>query len=257
MPGVPKRDRKGSAEPKNKAEIKPSDVAAKIGKEAITAQEMAVYLEAQKPDITMSDKTVKNHIKDICEKSEGMLNEEDFKSGRKFLFEPHYQGLLLSLLDTSVFDDRQNDRKLATKSKLNTELAENVDKYLTGEDSELVKESPIYITVRLEDELFKRINQEISAIVRDSYHTDAAVRWKSLQEYLDALKKVRLAVQHRYSDSFAKRMVYAHEFDDREDAFYQRGLFKAETMEDLLIAMLACRIHGKNKNIGLSPMAMC
>ena len=31
------------------------------------------------------------------------------------------------------------------------------------------------------------------------------------------------------------------------------GFFKAETMEDLLIALLACRIHGKTKNIGLSP----
>ena len=62
-------------------------------------------------------------------------------------------------------------------------------------------------------------------------------------ECLDLIISMRRNVQHRDGKTSANRITYAHELDDFEDAIYQKGIFRAESLEDLLISMLAYRIH--------------
>ena len=115
MSGIPKRERKNLVREPEKKEITYEDVEAKLHKAPLTVKEIVLYLLHNNPDGTTTDKTIKNHIADICKKSDGLLCEDDFKEDRKFLFKPEYHGLLLALLDTAIFDDRKNDRKLRTK----------------------------------------------------------------------------------------------------------------------------------------------
>lgn len=252
MSGIPKRERKNLVREPEKKEITYEDVEAKLHKAPLTVKEIVLYLLHNNPDGTTTDKTIKNHIADICKKSDGLLCEDDFKEDRKFLFKPEYHGLLLALLDTAIFDDRKNDRKLRTKRLINEQIARNIDKYLLEADANYIKQTPMYLMARIEDEAFKRINRESSAILRALYHTDASIRWKSLKEYLDALAKVRCSIQHRACDSIAKRLVYAHGFEERKDALEQKGLFKAESLESLMINLLAYRVN-ENFKEGLSP----
>lgn len=256
MAGIPMRDRKNPRAKSERKEVTYEEIKAKLYKKPLTVKEIAKYLSENNPNAPTTDKTIKNHIADICKKSDGLLCEDDFKKDRKFFFEPRYHGLLLSLLDTTLFDDRKNDRKLVTKRKINAQVARNIDKYLEDDDKSLIKETPMYLTARIEDEIFNRINMETSAILRSLYHTDSAVRWKSLLEYLEAVKKLRRSVQRRESDTMAKRLVYAHSFEEREDALWQKGLFEAETLENLIIKLLAYRVNGKFHDQNLSPEDM-
>ena len=56
-------------------------VKAKFGAEDMTIEELTVFLRnsprGARPDLT--EKSVKNYIKTLCESSEGLLKPEDFK----------------------------------------------------------------------------------------------------------------------------------------------------------------------------------
>ena len=167
MPGIPKRDRKNQIEEKKKA-ISLSDIEKKLNREPISLKEITMYLNAKNPTNYVTEKTIKNHILYICNKSDGFLTEDDFKNGRYFVFQPQYHGILLTLLDTSIFDDRKNDRRFATRRLINSQIATNIDKYLNEDDKNYIKDNPMYLTAKIEDKIFERISIELSALLRSA-----------------------------------------------------------------------------------------
>ena len=147
----------------------------------MTIEELTIFLRnsprGARPDLT--EKSVKNYIKTLCESSEGLLKPEDFKknpdySKSPYCIKPEWQGLLVALMDSGYFEGRKNDRKLKTRADLNRQLAENVEKYLGSEDKRIVMENPAFINAELESRLSKHINERMvrfteSAIAQDKW----------------------------------------------------------------------------------------
>lgn len=107
------------------------DIEVKIGKESISAEELAVYLSRKRKlsDGDMSEKTVRRYIHKLCKMSKGLLKNSDFKEGNEsnsgYLFKPEYHGLLLTLLDTEYFGGKKNNEKLSDRVVLHEQIAKN------------------------------------------------------------------------------------------------------------------------------------
>lgn len=163
MPGVSKYDKKQTKK------VPPSyeTVKAKFESENMTIEELTVFLQNSQRENRqyLTEKTVKNYIKVLCESSGGLLRPEDFKENPKskspYCIKPAWQGILVTLMDSDFFEGRKNDRRLKTRADLNQQLAENVNKYLTGDDKRIITENPAFINAELEARLSKHINREL------------------------------------------------------------------------------------------------
>lgn len=246
MPGVSRYDRKQP----EKAQPSYETVKAKFGTEDMTIEELTVFLRnsprGARPDLTK--KSVKNYIKSLCESSNGLLKPEDFKknpeySKSPYCIKPEWQGLLVALMDSDYFEGRKNDRRLKTRADLNRQLAENVENYLGGEDKQIVMENPAFINAELESRLSKHINQELVILMRTMYHVSPVIRYKLMLEFLKNLANLRIWMSRQDSKEEATRLVYAHELDEIHNAIYQKGLFLSKSLDELLISLLATRMH--------------
>lgn len=216
----------------------------------MTIEELTVFLRnsprGARPDLT--EKSVKNYIKSLCESSNGLLKPEDFKknpeySKSPYCIKPEWQGLLVALMDSDYFEGRKNDRRLKTRADLNRQLAENVENYLGGEDKRIVMENPAFINAELESRLSKHINQELVILMRTMYHVSPVIRYKLMLEFLKNLANLRIWMSRQDSKEEATRLVYAHELDEIHNAIYQKGLFLSKSLDELLISLLATRMH--------------
>ena len=246
MPGVSRYDRKQP----EKAQPSYETVKAKFGTEDMTIEELTVFLRnsprGARPDLT--EKSVKNYIKSLCESSNGLLKPEDFKknpeySKSPYCIKPEWQGLLVALMDSDYFEGRKNDRRLKTRADLNRQLAENVENYLGGEDKRIVMENPAFINAELESRLSKHINQELVILMRTMYHVSPVIRYKLMLEFLKNLANLRIWMSRQDSKEEATRLVYAHELDEIHNAIYQKGPFLSKSLDELLISLLATRMH--------------
>ena len=253
---------------KQKVAIKYEDVEKKIGKMSLSATELAIYLAKCKglPEEGITEKTVKNYIKAICDESGGVLSISEFKHdpskrGSKYEFKPEYHGLLLTLLNTDYFDGRKNERRLSTRNTLCEQLISNIDKYLSNNDEKNIKEHPAYVNAVLERHLSKHINNELTVLLRTIYHSDPVIRYQLMVELLSALFSMRKWMMKVDSKMISTKMVYAHELNELEDAKYQKGIFEAVNLDEFIIKFMALRMHGGTyKNISdnekLTPVAM-
>ena len=149
----------------------------------------------------------------------------------------------VALMDSGYFEGRKNDRKLKTRADLNRQLAENVEKYLGSEDKRIVMENPAFINAELESRLSKHINQELVILMRTMYHVSPVIRYKLMLDFFKALVNMRVWMSRQDSKEEATRLVYAHELDEIHNAIYQKGLFSSKSLDELLISLLATRMH--------------
>lgn len=270
MSGKSEYDRKNSAKYKKERDsITFEDVEKKFGKENMSSAEFAVYLCKVKGlalgEIT--EKTVKNYIKAICEESDGRLSVSDFKHdpakpGSKYEFKPQYHTLLITLMATDYFDGRHNDRKLSTRGDLYLQLITNINKYLNDGDKRIIKSNPTYVNAMLERHLSEHINQQLVSLIRTMYHSDPVLRYQLMIEFLSSITNLRKWMDRLDCNAISTRMVYAHELDQLKDALYQKGLFESIDLDEFLIKFLALRVHNKDyeyisDNEELSPAAVC
>ena len=263
------KDRNTKKLSKQKVPIKYEDVERKIGKNPLSAAELAVFLSKCKdsPDGGVTEKTVKNYLKAICNESKGTLSISEFKldpskSRSKYEIKPGYHSLLLTLLNTDYFDGRKNDRKLSTRAKLYEQLINNIDNYLSNNDEKIIKEHPAYVNAILEEHLSKHINIELTALLRTLYHSDPVMRYQLMIEFLNSLLNLRKWMDNIDSKMISTKMVYAHELDELKDAKYQKGIFESINLDEVIIKFMALRMHGEtyeyiSDDEKLSPAAMC
>lgn len=251
--GVRKSDRKESKEKVITSSVPYKGVKDKFGKENMSVEEMAAFLRKEKglTEHDITSKTIVNYIKAICEKSDGLLTTNHFKHDfskdhSKYEIKPEYQGLLMVLMDSDYFEGRKNDRKLKTRALLNTQLAENVKKYLSGQDYNLLTKNPSYINAQLEEWLSHHINWQLQALMRVMYHAAPVLRYMFMVEFLSSIVHLREWMDREDAKEFSTRLVFAHELDDIHDALYQKGLFSSNTLDKLIINLLALRIHDKD-----------
>lgn len=223
-------------------------VQAKFGREPMSVREFAAYISGNQqchlPDIT--EKSVRNYIKTICENSRNLLTTDDFKnSDRQYELQPQYHALLLTLIDTDYFDGRKNDRRVSTRAELYNQLIKNIENYLPEGDKEFVMAAPSYPNAVLEAHLSNYIETELSHILRTLYHTDVIIRHRYMTDFLNRLIAFRKTLDAADSRATATRITYSHELDDLTDAQHQHALFEANSLDHYLIAYLAAKVHGK------------
>ena len=253
MSCIRKSDRK-NPQKESPPRVEPTyeDVKRKFGIENMTIEEFAVFLRnsSQWSDVELTTKSVKNHIKNICDRSDGLLRPGDFKENPQndkspYCIRPECQGLLITLIDSACFEGRKNDRRMRTRAELNQQLSENVNKYLTENDKQLVLKNPSYINSALEAQLTEHINKHLVSLLRTMYHVSPVIRYKLMLEFLRNLVKLNDWMNRQDSKETAARLVYAHELDEIHDALYQKGLFSSKSLDELLINLLAFHVHDK------------
>lgn len=253
MAGIRESDRKGEKKEKEIKRVTYEVAKDKFGNFNMSTEEMAAYLRGKKglTEVDITPKTIVNYIKDICEKSNGLLHPNDFKhdpfkDGSKYEIKPQYHGLLMVLMDSDYFEGRKNDRRLKTRAELNDQLAKNIDKYLSDMDRNLLKKNPSYVNARLEAWLSHHINYQLHALMRTMYHASPVLRYTFMVEFLSKVVHMRDWMDREDAKEYSSRMVYAHELDEIHDALYQKGLFSSTTLDGLLINLLALRMHDKD-----------
>ncbi|MBL4933031.1 hypothetical protein [Clostridium paridis] len=235
-----------------KKEIHYKNVEAKIGKESISAEELAVYLSRKRElsDGDMSEKTIRRYIKKLCRMSKGLLKDSDFKDGNEtnspYLFKPEYHGLLLSFLDTEYFGGKKNDQKLSERIVLHEQIAENVSKYLEPDMQKDIMEDPSYLNALVEGRLSKRINNELAGLINTMYNSEPVMRYQFMIECLDRLVAIR-----RWMNEWEERikLIRCMFAKDDEDSVKQEGveddLFKYDMLDSLMIKLIYSKVHNK------------
>ncbi|MFR4810827.1 MAG: hypothetical protein ACLUAH_10230 [Clostridium perfringens] len=196
----------------------------------------------------ITEKTVKNYIKTICEQSDGRLSVNDFKHdptkvGSKYEFNPKIHTLLITLMATDYFDGRHNDRRLSTRSDLYLQLITNINRFLSDYDKKIIKSNPTYVNAMLEMHLTEHINHQLSSLLRTMYHSDPVLRYQFMIEFLSSITNLRKWMDRMDCNAMSTRMVYAHKLDDLKDALYQKGLFESIDLDEFMIKFLALRMH--------------
>jgi len=223
------------------------DVSMKFGKEAMDASELAVYLSKQRglENGPLNEKTIRRYITRLCEMSHGMLKESDFKDGRAYKFQPGYHDLLMTLLDTDYFGGKKNENKLSDRIVLHEQVANNINKYLETEIQKKVKEDPSYLNARLESRLSELFENELAGMVHTMYNAESVVQYQFIIEAID-----RIVALRRWMNEWEERMQlirceFAKGNEEKTNAKLQQGAFKNDSIETLIIKMLAAKVSGK------------
>lgn len=91
----------------------------------------------------------------------------------------------------------------------------------------------------------RQINQQLIILLRTMYHVSPVIRYKLMMEFIKQLVNLNDWMSRQDSKEIAARLVYAHELDAIHDALYQKGLFSSKSLDELLINLLAFRMHDK------------
>lgn len=235
-----------------KKEMLYENIEAKISKEPISAEELAVYLSCKRKlsDGDMSEKTIRRYIQKLCRMSKGLLKDSDFKDGNEsnsaYLFKPEYHGLLLAFLDTEYFGGKKNDKKLADRIVLHEQIAQNVSKYLDLDMQKNIMEDPSYLNALVEGRLSKRITNELAGLLNTMYNSEPAMRYQFMIECLD-----RLVALRRWMNEWDERINLIRRMfaKDDEDAVKQAGAegnsFKYDMLDSLMIKLIDAKVHNK------------
>lgn len=234
-------------------EITIEETERKFGKENMSVKEFAVYLSHHGlPKQTYTEKTIKNYIKRICENSGGALSEKDFKkdpnnSKSAYVIKIEWQKLLFSFMKSNYFEGRKNEQKLSTREKLYRQLLKNIDEILDDVDTNLIKKNAAYANAKLEVELTERINKIMQSILRTLYHLDPCIRYTLMNEFLSTLTSIDKNIGLIDCRLESMKLVYNQcEQDIQKHEDCEKWLFTARELDEYMLALLACRVHGKD-----------
>lgn len=226
------------------------DVKDKFCKAPMSAAELAAYLSGREETkaLGLTEKSIRNYVEKICSRSKGTLTVEDFKQDGQYVFPPECHALFLALIDSSCLDGRKNGRRLAVKAERHQQLLQNIDTYLSPEDQAVVHQAASYRNALLERHLTTHIERELAILIHYLFHADEVCRYKQMLDFISVLASVRKRLQSADTKATASRMVYAHTWDDANDAKHQCKMFEAESLESFLIEYLAAKIHDPEKS---------
>lgn len=221
----------------------------KFGVETMSVAEFATYIsslgETNIPTIT--EKTVRNYISKICSNSNRALNPDDFKnSDGEFELKPEYHRLLLTIIDSIYFDGRKKRKYLSNKLILEDQLLDNIEKYLSEEERETIKSTPAYPNALLDKQLTSHLETELHLLIHWLYHMDDLLRYKAMRDTILQLSTLRKSLCSADSMLTSARMVYAHDFDELQDAKYRRGLFESSALEQFIVQYLAAKVRNSD-----------
>lgn len=235
----------------SKEKIEPDAVKEKIGNSEIDAAELAVFLSKySRSGKTQTEKNIRRKIKAICEKSDGLLKTQDFMQTvdgtLKYVFKPEYHGFIIALIDSPYLLDKENKRKLKTRSNLMEDLIVNIETYMSKEDLEIINSNPAYNNAKLECLFTQAINNQLIILIRELFHVDEVVRCQEMKEVLDKLVEINQQLGSRNAHIDSSKLVYPHHFDSEEDGDYKSALLQADTLGDFIVYLLGLKMNGKS-----------
>lgn len=241
----------GMFKKENESIIDPEVVKQKIGNAEIDAAELAAFLtQYSKNGKTQSVKNIRRKIQAICDKSDGLLKPQDFMQSvdgtQKYVFKPEYHGFIIPLIDSPYLLDKENKRKLKTRSKLMEDLIVNIETYMSKEDLEIVKSNPAYNNAKLECLFTQAINNQLIILIRELFHVDEVVRYQEMKEVLDKLVEMNHHLGSRNDHIDSSKIVYPHSFDNEEDGDYKSALLQADSIGDFIVYLLGLKVNGKS-----------
>lgn len=222
-------------------------VQSKIGKESLSAIELAVYLSHLRgliePDY-IDEKSVRRYINKLCKMSCGILKADEFKTGKKksYEFKPEYHDILISLFDTDYFGGNKNDKRIEDRTKLHAQIAHNIGKYMKGKDKEKLQKDPSYLNANLEAKIMPIITNELTCMLNTMYNADPSIRYQYMLECMDRLVGIR-----RWMNEWNERIKIIRRSFAQNDAEQIKmadegeGLFKNDTIDMLMIKLLDAR----------------
>lgn len=245
MPGVSKYENRDTI---GVEEISYEDVRRKFNAEPMSAKEFIVFLSHErglKPNETLNEKTLRGYIRQLCERSEGLLSPDDFKDGKSYSFKPKYHSLLLTLLNTEYFGSKIREEDILNKMKMQKQVAENITDYLKEDVQKSIKKDPAYLNALLADKLSNIFLRELRTIVHTMYNADPIVQYQFMIEGIDRLVGIRRWMNEWEERMRLIRMEFATSENEIQDAINRKGKYEGASIDRLIIRMLAASISGE------------
>lgn len=222
----------------------------KLNKETITCTELAAFLSYySREKISFSSKKIKQRIDRICELSNGLITKDMFRedpnsSKSKYIFKPEIHGILLTILDTSFFDDRRNDKLIGTREKFYKEITDNIEIYLQSSDKEIIEKKKGIIYIKEEKKVVESISNYLHFIISESYNASELIRLEILKKVNNAFCEIDTMVSKERRRFFVSRCMGKHILENHNlyDDF-NRKFFSDQQIMDYLISYLCCVIN--------------
>ena len=236
--------------------IDPEEVKKKIGKEAITTDEMAEFLshyssllaDDNKPR-TFTGRNIRQKIQAICDNSNGRITVDTFKrklpTGQEaYYIAPEYQAYLLALIDCKYLDNNKNMKRLSTRQELNQALIRSIDTYMPKKDLESIQTNPAYMNAKLEALYYEALNKYIHAILSGIANSDEVIRYQLMDYSLRTLIDLEKYIGKVDARMMSSKMIYEHQLDENNE-YEKKSLVETETLEDYIMELLILKIEGK------------
>lgn len=226
--------------------VDPDVVKEKIGNTSIDVSELAAFLgKYGKRAHEQTEKNIRRKIIAICQKSEGLLSDSDFKENNKYVFKPEYHGFIIPLIDSTYLLEGKNKRKLKVRNELLEDLLVNIETYMTNEDLEIMKTNPAYYNAKLESLLSSAINVQLIQLIREVFHADEVMRYQEMKQVLDTLVELNQKITVNNAHIESAKMVFGVAHEEEEDGRYRKALMQADNIGDFLVHLLSLKVKGK------------
>lgn len=229
----------------------------KLGRETLSISEMAELVsdveshclpEGSGP-INLHVDTIKERLRRICEKSNGLLKIDYFKAGTKgvYQFEPEYSRLMLTLLSSGYIEGRtERTKPLTWRIELYARLFKIIDDVLREEDQNFIKDHPAYNNAELEMRLGSLIISELSSTMNSLYQINSVVRFRFMFQFLLSLLELNqnyLSVVKKLGD---EKLYIDYDLPESyRTTDLKEQLRWADTLERLIEVLIEYRRQGK------------
>ncbi len=166
---------------KNTREKTRGEIESLVGKENLTAKELALYLY-------VDEKTIRNYIRRLC-RSGNELKEADFKSNGKYIVKPEVQKIFIILVNANW--DKSHKHKIRYKKQISEELIEKIENNLDAEDKKRIQSSEPYLNAKLEKNLIEKYFLAWHMLNEVIFQTDTKIRFRYIEKVIKTVSKMR------------------------------------------------------------------
>lgn len=190
-----------------------------IGKESLTAKELALYLY-------VDEKTIKNYIRRLCQSGNG-IKESDFKMNGKYIVKPEIQNIFFILVNANW--GKNHKHKIRYKKQISEELIKKIEKNLNAEDKKRIQSSEPYLNAKLEKDLIEQYFLAWHMLNEEIFQADTKMRFRYIETIIRTVSKMRnmIAVNKKackQSEHRTKNMMPAYLIDEKISDSLEKAL---------------------------------
>jgi len=190
-----------------------------IGKEILTAKELALYLY-------VDEKTIKNYIKKLYQSEDG-LKKTDFFINGKYIVKPEIQNIFIILVDVNWGMNHKRQSKY--KEKISERLVSKIENQLEAEDQKKMLSSEPYLNAKIDREYIEQYFLAWYMLNETIFQTDTKVRFKYIERTICQISRMRKTYEItnrniKISEKKVKDMMPAYLLDKEISASLEKSL---------------------------------